>query len=189
MVKAFKQSLVAVAALVAASGVALAADMYQPVPEQFAEAGPSGWYLRADAGYSWLDWSGGRDGDGPIAGVGVGYQFNQYFRSDLRFDYGFGYEVGGGVDADVGTVIASGYIDIPLGGGFTPYVGAGAGYGWVDFAPGPTRDGFAWAGTAGVAFDVTSNLAFDVGYRYRSVSVSGPDVADHSVMGGVRWKF
>ncbi len=45
-----------------------------------------GFYLRGDIGWSFLEWSG--DDSNAFTGVfGVGYQFTDYLRSDLRVDY------------------------------------------------------------------------------------------------------
>ncbi len=150
----------------------------------------SGWYVRADAGYSWLDMNSLDDGGSAIIGGGVGYQFNQRFRSDIRADHSFDAD-GGLYDVSGTTVTANGYVDFPIGFALTPYIGAGVGYGWVNNSGGGPADdsGFAWAATGGVAYNLSQNIALDVGYRYREIDVTGPNFADHSVMGGIRWNF
>lgn len=102
---------VATAALLASSA-AYAADVYQPEPQpvyvdapEVAVSEASGWYLRGDLGYSFNKLRGARFFQGGNAtdanfttasikdsfwlGGGVGYQINNYLRSDLTFDYLF----------------------------------------------------------------------------------------------------
>jgi opacity protein-like surface antigen len=151
----------------------------------------SGWYVRGDAGFSWLDINGADSGGAAIAGGGVGYQVNPYFRTDVRADHAFDHDAGA-YDVSGTTVLWNGYVDIPLAMGFTPYAGLGVGYGFVDYsgAGAPADDdGFAWAATGGVAFNISQNAAIDVGYRYRAIDVAGPNYNDHSVTAGIRWNF
>src|SRR5690348_9624737 len=90
-------------ALLASAGAAFAADMSgsayygsAPVPYEFG----SGWYLRGDIGYkiygkpdahfdvagygNMIDESLSNTG---VAGVGFGYQWNEWFRTDVTLDY------------------------------------------------------------------------------------------------------
>lgn len=198
MEKIFKLSLVAATAIGIIGGLSAAshaADLGPapaPMPyEQPADNYVSGWYVRGDAGFSWLDISNLGDGGAAIAGGGVGYQINDYFRTDIRADHAFSHD-GGPYDVSGTTVLWNGYVDLPLSMGFTPYLGVGAGYGWADYsgAASPANDsGFAWAAMGGVAFNMSQNITLDVGYRYREIDVAGPNYADHSVTGGIRWHF
>ena len=72
---------------------------------------------------------------------------------------------------------------------FTPYVGAGVGYGWVDADHGGSDDGLTYALMAGVSVDMSQSVALDVGYRYRELMISGEDPSDHSALAGIRFKF
>jgi opacity protein-like surface antigen len=96
--------------MLALSGQAIAADLY--VPEQPAEtpavepvAAASGWYLRGDLSYDFVNMKGAKyfqgsnglvndfdsadvDNTGNI-GLGVGYQINDNLRVDTTFDYMF----------------------------------------------------------------------------------------------------
>ena len=122
--KAYKAILVAVTAVVGAATAAQAADYNtQPTDNMLG----SGFYLRGDAGWSFLNWNGGKDDNGFAAGGGAGYQFNQNMRGDLRLDYGGSYKIGPGADMSVTTALANLYFDIPTGMAITPYLGAGAG--------------------------------------------------------------
>ncbi|MCZ4290369.1 outer membrane protein [Hoeflea alexandrii] len=169
------------AALMGLSAPARAADLDEiiyakelPVT-QAVEIG-SGWYLRGDLGYSTKtrgvatsysaftagspatytstpydssslsgDWSGS---------LGVGYNFTDYLRADLSFDYSRGRfngttsstlpctGLGAGTCSSVDTqtfeqygFMANAYVDLGTFVGFTPYVGAGAGITRVSWKP------------------------------------------------------
>ncbi len=81
------------------------------------------------------------------------------------------------------------YFDIPTGSMITPYLGAGAGYGWGTVDGGRDRDGFAYALMAGASVDLTDNVSADVGYRFRNVLSSGDNPMEHQVLVGLRYKF
>jgi opacity protein-like surface antigen len=73
---------------------------------------------------------------------------------------------------------------------FTPYVGLGAGYGWVNGkGAAADKDGLAVGLNTGIAVDLNNNLAVDVGYRFRDIAVSGPDTMEHQATIGLRVKF
>lgn len=165
-----KRILSGVVAVLLSGTAAYAADVYQPpieapVVEQPVEViQTSGWYLRGDVGYAWNKLRGanfyqGRSGGSPgnltdfetadiddswVIGGGVGYQFNNYLRTDVTLDYwgsadfngstlgGCGTVPGPCVSRDVSSVsawslMANAYVDIGTYGAFTPYVGAGIG--------------------------------------------------------------
>jgi len=197
-VKSFlKKGLLATSIIALMAPVAIAADIdtpQQPAPAPYVQPDDnyvSGWYVRGDAGFSWLDVSGLDDDGTAIVGGGVGYQINQYFRTDLRADHAFDQDAGP-FDVNATTILWNAYVDVPLSMGFTPYVGIGAGYGFVDYsgAGAPSDDeGFAWTATGGVAFQMTQNITLDAGYSYREIDVAGPNYADHAVTGGMRWSF
>jgi opacity protein-like surface antigen len=172
-----RHSLFAVLALAAATP-ALAFDLPPPVeaPEYTGTiAGVGGWYIRGDLGYnasldmgkpSWKDYdsksntyddiqfdSARLDGD-YVLSAGVGYQFNDYFRSDFTLDYfkadfdGKSTRNGPCSAAQLGStkcafnqdssmnslsLLANGYVDLGTVWGLTPYVGAGAGVASVDW--------------------------------------------------------
>jgi opacity protein-like surface antigen len=151
----------AVAAMLGGTAIS-AADLYEPPPPveqpvEYVEA--SGWYLRGDVGYAATDLRGARFYQGPgrymrdfdsadlddtyALGVGVGYQVNNYLRTDLTLDYLGEADFEGsttgacGVAADCTSrdtaaisgwsLMANAYVDIGTYGAFTPYVGAGIG--------------------------------------------------------------
>jgi opacity protein-like surface antigen len=168
------------------SGAAFAADAEVPADTYAA----MGWYLRADAGWSWLRWGGSTDDSAGAIGGGVGYRMNDNLRADLRLDWSGNYNIGRGRDMDVTTVLGNIYYDIPLDSVITPYVGAGAGYGWGSVTNGDDRDGFAMALMAGAEVSLTDNLSADFEYRYRRVLASShADPEEHQLLAGLRFKF
>jgi opacity protein-like surface antigen len=174
--KNITKALLGLGLLVGATAPAIAADY---APEAVVTA--SGFYLRGDAGWSWLNTD--EDDNSVLAlGGGVGYQFNDNLRTDLRADWaGLGDD-----DSSFTTVLGNVYFDIPLETILTPYLGAGLGYGWVE-SNGTDDDGAAFALMAGVEVNLTDNLSADVGYRYRQIL--SEEVYDHQALVGLRFGF
>ncbi len=197
------------AAIMVASA-ATAADMPAPVIEHIPQVpvATGGWYLRGDIGYKIyqdpkisygsLDFERESLDDTGVVGVGVGYRFNDHFRTDLTLDYEWPAKIRGYAPCfapcgfeystetakiDVWTVLLNGYIDIGTWNGFTPYVGAGIGGSYVNVRdvrfvnpdgssgsyPGDGKWNFSWALMAGASYAFTPNLAIDAGYRYLSI--------------------
>jgi opacity protein-like surface antigen len=90
-------------------------------------------------------------------------------------------------DLTTSTVMVSGYWDITNYGGFTPYVGGGVGAAYHQLSnvafPVGASDGsnwdFAYHATFGMSYDITSNMKFDLAYRYINMgnAYSGSDLA------------
>jgi opacity protein-like surface antigen len=118
------------------------------------------------------------------------------------------------LDANLGSqhVFVSTFWDITNYGGFTPYVGGGIGAAKHEItglsSPDGAADGgdydFAYHVTLGFSYDLTSNLKFDLAYRYIDLGevVSGVDYAAvqpgaisvdgiqaHEVKAGLRYHF
>jgi opacity protein-like surface antigen len=213
---------VAAGAVIASLGSANAADFPQ-YPPQVVAPPPliplevvSGWYLRGDIGYKiYGDPEGEYEnaafgfavpGNGEFfdeslddtfaVGVGVGYQFNEFLRSDLTLDYEFNSDFEGGLvcggpcggpgfsvehaDISAWTGLVNAYVDLGTYAGLTPYLGAGIGASYLRTSdvysdqPDGTRaerDGdsqwnFAWALMAGAGYQFTDSLVLDLNYRY-----------------------
>lgn len=170
-------------------------------------------------------------------GAGVGYQINSVLRTDLTFDYQFKSNFNGSTSGCGGTcsstdrssvtamsLLANAYADLGNFNGITPYVGAGIGGAKLNWASlqntgctgavcttythnGADDYRFAYALMAGVSYDVTSNIAVDLGYRWMRVAggnmfggdnaAGGPYTGNgqdkgidfHSVKAGLRYKF
>ncbi|WP_210496802.1 outer membrane protein [Microvirga antarctica] len=129
----------------------------------------------------------GKLGDSAMLGVGVGYQVSPWFRTDVTVDHRFeaafkgtrlsalGTVAHDRYEADSTTLLLNGYIDLPLWSGITPYLGAGIGISRISFSTSERFIGgrgsqadtvLAWALMGGVAFDITTQLKIDLGYRY-----------------------
>lgn len=166
---------------------AQAADADPFVPTEVSTT--TGFYLRGDVGASYLSSNIGSNDTSWVAGGGLGYQFNDNFRFDLTADRSGDYSIAPGAKLNTTTVLGNIYFDWKNDSAFTPYVGAGLGYGWAA-GPGFTdAEGLAAGLAAGVSVDMTSNLALDVGYRYRDIMINGNDPTEHQVTAGIRFKF
>jgi opacity protein-like surface antigen len=185
--KVFKIILLASVAVLPFAVTAQAADPAPDVAVEDSEA--MGLYLRGDLGWSFLEWSGGSDDSAVSLGGGVGYQFNDNMRADLTVDWAGDYDVAPGADMSTTTVLGNLYFDWANESAFTPYVGAGLGYGWVSDTPSGDDSGIAYGLTAGVAMDLTDNIALDLGYRFRDTMISGSDPQEHQIAAGVRFSF
>jgi opacity protein-like surface antigen len=164
----------------------------------------SGWYVRGDVAYAQETFPkiapdfafGGTQSvvNGYSVGTGFGYKVNDWFRTDLVFDFrdrvrSAGIGAPGPCILKIGSntcyfdttierldLLANGYLDLGTWQGFTPYIGAGAGVDWariwqnnVDVLTSNTvtaSNQFAWAAMAGVAFQVAEHLQLDAGYRF-----------------------
>ena len=181
-----KGVLVAAAWLMALVGPAAAADMYdqQGAPP----TAESGFYLRGDAGWSWLDVGDDFHFDSVTAGGGFGYQWSPMLRTDFRFDHAFDYDIGGH-NVSLSTATGNIYLDLPISSVVKPYIGAGLGYGILnsDFDDGA----MVGALTGGLTFDINQSVAVDIGYRFTAYfdGFEISDVKTHSVTGGLRFKF
>ena len=167
-------TILALGLLAGVSSTAFAADADVP-PADYAAMG---FYLRGDAGWSYLD-TRRDDGSNYVLGVGLGYKVNDYLRADIRGDM-----AGLGGDEYLDTVTGNIYFDIPTDTMLTPYLGAGVGYGWSN----GKDDGMAYALMAGAEVSVSESVSVDVGYRYRQI-LDGTDPSAHEVMAGLRFKF
>jgi opacity protein-like surface antigen len=187
--KNLKIMLLAGAVMLPFGAAAQAADVDPDVPVA-ADPAMMGLYLRADIGWSFLEWSGGTDDSNFVAGGGAGYRFSENFRADVTMDWSGDYEVGPGAEISTTTVLGNLYYDWANDSMFTPYIGVGAGYGWVEGSGGAVDDsGIAFGAAAGVSVDLTNNIAIDTGYRFRDIMISGEDTQEHQVMTGLRFSF
>lgn len=230
-------TFVVVGALCAPLTGALAADMPGDyVPPSVEQAAPkffdlSAWYVRADVGYAWGHIDGAEAasgfpspatdnvGNGFVGGIGGGIK-TRWLRTDVTIDYTApltytGTAVASGdVSAKISgwSALFNGYIDLGKWYGVSPYIGAGAGVGYMtvsDYsstvAP-PFSGGdhsqwnFNWAAMAGLGYAITPSLKLDVGYRYMNFGdvesasdafgqMTFKNLAAHEVRVGMRWSF
>lgn len=182
--KAFKVSLLAAVLMVGGIAGAQAADADAP-----ADTGSDafGLYLRIDGGWSFLDWT--TNDNAPVFGAGVGYQFNDYLRADVRGDWAGNYDIGPGAQMSITSLSGNMYFDWANDSAFTPYVGAGLGWGWAKIDGAPDDNGMSYNLMAGVGVDLTDQVTLDVGYRFRDTMINGQNPIEHQVLAGVRFSF
>lgn len=199
-------SFAAVAVTLLAADPALAADLAEPPVIDTPSLIPhddmgSGWYLRGDLSYDRAQrpgfsfpaaspvhvWKGSND---LSAGFGVGYEFNEWFRSDLTVDYlsrGTGVRpvtnatntvtAYGSSRLEVLPVLLNGYIDFAAFGGLTPYVGAGVGFAGVSLSAmtanwttaGPVNHSYTFgeSGSVTPAAAAMAGVSYDLGSSLR----------------------
>ena len=165
--------------------------------------------------------------DGFMAGLAVGGRFNDWLRADVELS-GHWHDVDGdevfsttagplttlSLEGDVNAffVLANLWIDVPVGEVVRPYIGGGVGIGRLDADISTTGGdsiiddadwGFAYQLGTGLAFDVTPNLAVDVGYRFKAINAelkidddyfapstdTDADYRSHNVLLGLRVEF
>lgn len=137
--------------------------------------------------------------------AGIGRRFGDWFRSDLTLDYVAETDLRGGTVAPCGpascatveradlnmlSLMMNGYADIGYVNGFSPYIGAGAGFSYMNW---DYRGGlgnysnedvrFTYALMAGVSYDANANWTIDVGYRFLGVP-EGNIVDDNAALSG-----
>ena len=174
--KNITKALLGIGLMAGTAAPALAADYIADAP-----ISSSAFYIRGDAGWSWL--STDSDNKSVMAlGGGVGYHFNDNLRTDIRADWA---AIGGDGNSFT-TVLGNLYFDIPTQMIVTPYLGAGLGYGWSE-SDRNDEDGVAASLMAGVEVNLTGNLSADIGYRYRQIL--SEDVYDHEALAGLRFSF
>jgi len=189
------------------SSAVYAADLDPPIIEHTPEIVPvevgSNWYLRGDIGYvftvapsaSWraVNFFNESVDDTWMAGIGFGYQFNDYFRADATLDYHGKFDYRGNTwcapacgrtrestNFQAWTFMLNGYLEMGDWYGFRPYVGAGIGTSYIStdrvrgVNPIPPNsvfnggDRWALSGAlmAGGSYAIDDNLLLDAGYRY-----------------------
>ena len=168
-----------------------AADLAQPdvvqAPQEVQVASTSGWYLRGDVGYNYNsirganyfqgsnsnlhDFDTAKQGGTGTIGGGIGYQVNNYLRTDLTIDYGFRSTFTGSTSGSCGvaaacvsrdiahlttlSLLANAYAELGTYGSVTPYVGAGIGGTHV-----------SWDGLNNTACDVSNPSSCDTSVQH-----------------------
>ena len=160
-------------------------------PAAFDNTSASGIYLRGDLGASFLNWGSSSSPWAYVGQAGLGYQFDQNFRTDLTYDWTGNYGVAPSGTVSTNLLLLNGYYDWKNQSAFTPYVGVGAGYGWENASGlgAVNAQGVAVGFAAGVAYDMNRNLALDVGYRFHDILNSTQTTPEHQVAVGLRVKF
>ena len=187
--KFFTRILLASAALLPLAATAHATDLAPSIPSEVSTT--SGIYVRGDVGASWLNWGSATGNWAFVGDVGIGYQVDQNWRTDLTYGMTSNYTLAPGATLSTSTIMGNVYYDWRNSTPLTPYVGVGAGYGWQYNTGGGAfnASGIALGLKAGVSYDITNNLALDVGYRFNDILVSGQNTPEHQVAAGLRIRF
>ena len=186
-------------------------------------AAPEGFYVGAGAGVNWtrdsdlnLQSTGGElDASFKVGGIGdlsVGYATAAGPRAELEFAWRWRNSIDStesatpalrDLDGRYRSIAFMGNIlyDTNTGTSFTPYIGVGAGIAQVHLKVADFSDKdwvFAYQGIAGVAYNITNNLALTVDYRYFAtvdpkfdlggVTTKG-EYGNHTVLAGLRYSF
>ena len=150
----------------------------------------SGIYLRGDIGASYLNWGSATSPWAYVGDAGVGYQFDQNYRADVTYDWSGNYGVAPVGNVSTNMLLGNFYYDWKNSSALTPYVGVGAGYGWEWGNGGAVNtQGVAVGFAAGVSYEMTHNLALDVGYRFHDILATNQSTPEHQVAVGMRVKF
>ncbi|PIR39285.1 MAG: hypothetical protein COV35_01860 [Alphaproteobacteria bacterium CG11_big_fil_rev_8_21_14_0_20_39_49] len=134
------------------------------------------------------------EGDDPAFSLGgsVGYQIDDYIRSELELSYS--------KDSDVHLYSGMGniYFNAPLKGKFSPYVGAGFGIALVDADGVEDNTSIAYQGMAGIDYKLNERGTIFGGYRYfattdfsavDSIGTYDFKIQQHVIEVGYRYKF
>jgi len=108
------------------------------------------------------------------------YRFEgEIFRQENDTDFG----------ADIETMgfLINGYYDFDIDSEWTPYIGAGIGYGKAEIGSYDDND-FIWQVGAGMSYELNESTTLDFKYRYYSVEV-GDGYDGHTGLVGIRFKF
>ena len=256
------KSFIAAGAVSLLSSGAFAADLPIAAPPMYAPPPPAefgGWYLRGDIGMTNQQMKSLNNPDPNAAlftsvgtgfdsatlfDLGVGYQFNNWFRADVIGQWRGRANFHGSqfTDAFAGSalvdnysgskseavVMVNGYVDLGTWWCVTPFIGAGVGTsynkisgfrddGFGDsfgvarpssfvYATDNGKWNFAWALHAGLGYQVTPNVALELGYSYMNLgdATTGAnsnfagtatsqfpwtmkDITSHDLKLGVRW--
>jgi opacity protein-like surface antigen len=126
---------------------------------------------------------------GWIGNLSVGYKLPMNFRAEIEGGYSktdfdkisvAGTSVGLSGHLRVWTAMANLFYDIPLGGGFVPYVGGGLGVAneraenvgalGVNFGSSSSETDFAWQAEVGLGYQVTPQLTIAPAYRFMMIN-------------------
>jgi outer membrane protein OmpA-like peptidoglycan-associated protein len=184
--KNLKRTLALAALMGASAGVANATE---------------GWYGRADVGYSVdgdLRFFGETNAlqDDWMGSAGFGYAFQNGFRAEAELAYRNNEVDNWNDDASVTSLMFNLYYDFNRDGMIQPYIGAGIGYGRLEFLD-QDDSSMAWQAMVGAAVVLSPQWDLDIGYRYfqmpdASLDFEGGVDAEYThqaVTVGLRYQF
>lgn len=146
-------------------------------------------YMAVRAGYSMLD--NHIDKNTWDASLAVGTKMDAFrvegeytYRGEIKGRYkGERHKLG------AQSLLINGYYDIDMDSAFTPFINASLGMSRLHEKKGHKSDNLyraVWGGGAGVAYNMTQDISFDLGYRFLDL---GDKVKSNEFYGGVRFAF
>jgi len=175
-----KKALIAAAAVAVLPGLAQAQTevaQTQEVAQASMAASPNpGVYFGVEGGLNWLFnttilGQGVSPNTGWAAGAKIGYDFigprvelEGIYRENTYGNFFPGQALSG--KAGQVALMANVLYDFNAGGTIVPYIGAGAGIGWVDSTWSIGSTVFAYQGILGIGWNATENLRFNLDGRY-----------------------
>ncbi|MEP1443205.1 MAG: outer membrane beta-barrel protein [Hyphomicrobiales bacterium] len=154
--------------------------------------------------------------DAIFGGVGVGYKFKKYLRVDLTADLRKNKDIDGSIqcgaclafasipdttlqqrtNVDIATFFANAYVDVGTFKGFTPYVGGGVGFAYLNYGdylslgnptagntPGGTPQDLAAANPSGIANQVFAG-ADDIRFAWNLQAGASYDINENLALDG-----
>ena len=151
-----------------------------------------------------------------LGGVGIGYRFNEHFRFDLTADLRGNKDIDGTIecgacvafasipdttliqrtDVDIATFFANAYLEAGTFNGFTPYVGGGVGFAYLNYGdylslgnptaantPGATAADLAAANPSGIANQVFDG-ADDIRFAWNLQAGASYDINENLALDG-----
>ncbi len=146
---------------------------------------------------------------GFVGTAALGYDFAGPFRAEAEYLWqkndldtlSYSNRIGNFGQGDLKTqaVMVNGYYNVDTGSPWSPFVGAGIGWAKVDLNTpalpfGDNDDVFAYQLMAGVAYNVSDQLAIDAQYRFfdtQDATIQGADFSttSNNLMLGIRYSF
>ncbi len=189
----------------------------------FAEDMGDSFYVRADVGGSIGTYSNKFSGtnykvspnNSVVFGLGLGYQFNSNFRTDVTINYRPSYKLSindGSTGTNTGAKLrtwvgmVNAYYDIGTYSLFTPYLTAGLGFSSLNAQAFNykgvsltkyNKTSFAWGVGAGTALNLGNGLAADLSYKFQGLgrlkearlSSGSVNLYTHDITVGLRYNF
>ena len=122
----------------------------------------------------------------------VGMQLNE-FRTEFEYTYRDGIEgdhLGAKHKVDTMSMMVNGYYDIQTGSALKPFINLGIGASRLKLKEvgiySKTDYKFSWGGGAGISYDLSKNITFDLGYRFTDL---GKQIKSNEFYGGLRFAF
>jgi opacity protein-like surface antigen len=126
-----------------------------------------------------------------VGALGGGYKFNEFFRTDLMFQYrNIKSKSGSTLKGKSYSAMLNGHLDAHNDTIFTPYLMAGLGAGRIKFKGYKTSIGINWNAGLGAQAKIHDQASIDLGYRYVSLAKAKPTkkrFTAHEAIAGLIW--